>query len=243
MLKYHQFRAALGMGDLHPGGLQATEEILRLLSANGARRVLEVGAGIGNTALRMLARGWEVTALEPDAVLFSTLQSRLGARARCEAFLAHATSQGYDAIVAESVFCMLDLDCVFFHARQLLRPGGYLAFVDAVWSDTVSSADSRAWHDNTLRLFGLPVGSRERLTWQDWCGRARAAGFRTLYNVQLPRGAAGAAPTPGRRTGLGGLLRKPALLACDARYRLRKRRARIPAEALESWIYFGQRDG
>ncbi|HUI63019.1 MAG TPA: hypothetical protein VLX90_22515, partial [Steroidobacteraceae bacterium] len=61
--RYHQFRARLGMGDLHPGGAPATRRILQWLSERGVHRVLEVGAGIGNTAMRMADRGWDVVAL------------------------------------------------------------------------------------------------------------------------------------------------------------------------------------
>ena len=46
------------MGDLHPGGASATLRILRWLTELDVRRVLEVGAGIDNTAARMAALGW-----------------------------------------------------------------------------------------------------------------------------------------------------------------------------------------
>ena len=132
--RYHQFRAKLGMGDLHPGGAPATEKVLAWLSEQGVRRILEVGAGIGNTSARMASKGWDVTALEPDGILFAKLRKRLGAAARCEPFLSHRSAQPYDAIIAESVFFQMDLAHVFAHARALLKPGGYLAFVEAVWT-------------------------------------------------------------------------------------------------------------
>jgi SAM-dependent methyltransferase len=240
MLKYHQFRGRLGMGDLHPGGAPATATLLRLLQERGVRRVLEIGAGIGNTAVRMLGLGWDVTALEPDLVLFETLQKRLGARARREPFLEHATAVPYDAIVAESVFCMLDLPRTFAHARALLRPGGYLASVDAVWTDGVSAAQSQAWHEQTLRLFGIPVGSRERLTWADWLRYFQECGFEAQCVERLPRGSAGHRPTASAAATFGAVLRDPRLLLWMARYRARKRSARMPSGVLESWIFFGR---
>src|SRR5450755_2404755 len=114
------------MGDLHPGGAPATQRILRWLSERNVHRVLEVGSGIGNTAARMADLGWDVTAIEPDQILFKKLQGRFGARARCEEFLGHRPQEPYDAIVAESVFFQMDLAQVFAHARALLKPGGYL---------------------------------------------------------------------------------------------------------------------
>jgi SAM-dependent methyltransferase len=240
LLKYHQFRGKLGMGDLHPGGAPATATILSLLRERGVQRVLEVGAGIGNTAAKMVALGWDVTALEPDPVLFAALARRLGSRARREQFLTHAPGVPYDAIIAESVFCMLDLAQVFAHARALLRPGGYLAFVDAVWTERVSAVQSRTWHEQTLRLFGLPVGSCERLTWADWSRHLHDSGFETLRCEQLPSGSAGHPPSADRRASFAAVLRDPRLLLWMARYRLRKRKVRMPSGVLESWIFFGR---
>lgn len=240
MLKYHQFRGRLGMGDLHPGGAPATARILQLLRERGVRQVLEIGAGIGNTAVRMLDLGWDVTALEPDPVLFETLRKRLGGSARCESFLVHEAVVPYDAIVAESVFCMLDLPRTFAHARALLKPGGYLASVDAVWTDGVSAAQSKAWHEQTLRLFGIPVASRERLTWADWLRYLHDCGFETQCAERLPRGSAGHPPTASPGATIAAVLRDPRLMLWMVRYRARKRIARMPGGVLESWIFCGR---
>jgi SAM-dependent methyltransferase len=243
MLAYHQFRGRLGMGDLHPGGAPASAEILRLLAGRGVRRVLEVGAGIGNTAMRMSQLGWDVTALEPDPVLFGILERRLGARARREQLAAHQTSEPYDALVAESVLALLDVRSAFAHAHRLLRPSGYIAFVEAVWTDGVAAAQSQAWHDQTLRLFGIPVGSRERLTWQNWRRCLEECGFEAVHAERLPRGSAGHPPTPDRRASIRALIRDPRLACWAVRFRIRKRRARMPRGVQESWVFLGRSRG
>jgi len=240
VLKYHQFRARLGMGDLHPGGIGATETMLGWLQQQRVQRVLEIGAGIGNTAARMAELGWDVTALEPDAVLFARLRCRRGLQARSETFLQHTTPRRYDAIIAESVFCMLDLARVFAHAKALLKPGGHLAFVEAVWTDQVCAAQSRQWHETTLRLFGIPVGSREPLTWRDWCTQLHAAGFGTVHAERLPRGSAGHPPSADWRASAVALLRDPRLMLWMARFRFRKHLARMPRGVLESWLFLGR---
>jgi SAM-dependent methyltransferase len=241
MLAYHQFRGKLGMGDLHPGGAPATSRLLGLLGERGVRRVLEVGAGIGNTATRMLALGWDVTALEPDPVLFRLLEMRLGSRARHQSLAGHRVEAPYDAVVAESVLSLLDVPAALAQAAALLRPGGILAFVEAVWSDAVSPAQVREWHERTLALFGIPAGSRERLAWADWCRCLVDCGFETLHAERLPRGSAGHPPTSRPRETLLALLRDPRLACWSLRYRARKRRARVPGGVLESWIFLGRR--
>jgi len=228
------------MGDLHPGGAPATARILGWLVERNVRRVLEVGAGIGNTAARMAALGWDVTALEPDPILFAKLRERLGAAARCETFLGHGPAAPYDAIVAESVFFQMHLAQVFAHARALLKPGGYLAFVEAVWTERITAAKSTELHETTQRLFGIPVGSREPLTWQDWSTQLRNSGFETVHAELLPRGSAGHPPAVDWSSSILAMVRDPRLVLWMARYRVRKRCARMPAGVQESWVFLGR---
>lgn len=238
--KYHQFRARLGMGDLHPGGAPATLTLLRWLREHNVRRVLEVGAGIGNTAARMAALGWDVTAIEPDPVLFARLRKRLGTSARCEQFQGHVSAKPYDAIVAESVFFQMNLSQVFTQAGVLLKPGGYLAFVEAVWTDRITAAMSSELHDMTQRMFGIPVGTREPLTWRDWSGLLSDSGFETINAELLPRGSAGHPPSANWPASVAALICDPRLALWMVRYRLRKRLAGMPAGVQESRIFLGK---
>jgi SAM-dependent methyltransferase len=239
LLSYPQFNARLSIGDLHPGGVSASEMMLDWLAARRVNRVLEVGAGIGNTAARMADRRWEVTAIEPDPVLFAQLQRRLGAAARREAFLAHRPPAPYDAILAESVFFQMDLAEVFSHARGLLKPGGYLAFVEAVWTEGITAAKSGRWYEDSKRLFGIPVGSREPWTWHDWQGQLRRAGFETACAQLLPAGAAGQPPVANWRASIVAMVSDPRLMLYLARFRLRRRLARMPPGAQETWVFLG----
>jgi SAM-dependent methyltransferase len=228
------------MGDLHPGGAPATEKILRRLTELGVRRVLEVGAGMGNTTARMATLGWDVTAIEPDPILHARLRQRAGATARCEEFLHHRPASPYDAIIAESVFFQMDLAQAFAHARALLKPGGCLAFIEAVWTDRINAALARELHENTARLFGMAVGSREPLMWKDWSRQLEDSGFETLYAELLPRGSAGAPPTVDRSASILAMVRDPRLVLWRARYRLRKRISKMPAGVQESWMFVGR---
>jgi len=228
------------MGDLHPGGTGATSRILQWLTERGVQRVLEVGAGIGNTAARMTSLNWDVTAIEPDPILFAKLQERLGAAARCEPFLAHVPAAPYDAIIAESVLFQMDLAQVFAHARTLLKPGGYLAFVEAVWTDKITPAQSRELHETTERLFGLAVGSRDPLTWRDWSRQLHDSRFETVHAELLPRGSAGHPPSVNWQTSIVAMIRDPRLAFWMARYRMRKRGAKMPSGIQESWVFLGR---
>jgi SAM-dependent methyltransferase len=239
-LKYHQFLARLGMGDLHPGGAPATLRMLHWLAERKVRRVLEVGAGIGNTAARMASLGWDVTALEPDPILFASLKRRLGRAALCERFLTHRPTVPYDAVLAESVFFQMDIAEVCTHASALLRPGGYLAFVEAVWTEGVDAATSRELHETTQHLFGIPVGSRDPVTWRDWSHQLTLSGFETVHAELLSPGSAGHPPTANWLASIAAMIRDPRLALWSVRYRAKKRLAIMPQSAQESWVFVGR---
>ena len=76
-LAFHEVMGVLGIGDLHPGGLVATDFLLDELARNRPRVVLEIGAGIGRTTERMIGRGWEVVPIEPNAILRRALEAKL----------------------------------------------------------------------------------------------------------------------------------------------------------------------
>ncbi|RRD04409.1 class I SAM-dependent methyltransferase [Arachnia propionica] len=54
----------------------ATPAILDALPTGGGRRLLDVGAGTGRLSVRAAARGWRVTALEPDADMLEVARRR-----------------------------------------------------------------------------------------------------------------------------------------------------------------------
>jgi hypothetical protein len=188
----------------------------------------------------MASLGWDVTAIEPDPVLFAKLKKRLGRSARCEPFLQHQSATPYDAIVAESVFFQMNLAEVFTHARALLKPGGYLAFVEAVWTESITAPQSIELHENTQRLFGIAVGSREPLTWRDWSKLLGDCHFETLHAELLPRGSAGHPPSVNWPEAVAAMVRDPRLALWMARYRRRKRLARMPAGVQESRLFLGR---
>jgi hypothetical protein len=98
-LAFHEMMGRLGVGDLHPGGRPVSSLFQEQLLARGARRVLEVGAGIGVTTERLLNAGFDVAPLEPNPVLRGVLTKRLGIRAHDTTFEDFDDRDGsYDAV-------------------------------------------------------------------------------------------------------------------------------------------------
>lgn len=232
-LAYHESLALLGVGDLHPGGRAATEFLLRELDQAAPRRVLEIGAGMGRTTERLLQRGWQVTALEPNPVMRGVLEKRLGIRAVPDVFENFASEEPFDALIAESVFYRFDLDQAFARAHRLLRPGGKLALNDMVWTDRAPPDVAKTVAAQTKSVYGIPGASATALTWENWRQLLRSAGFveETCQRI------GSTPPEPGRRRRLllNGL-RHPIAFGKFLSYRRAMRQPALPADWLESWL-------
>jgi SAM-dependent methyltransferase len=233
-LALHEALAVLGVGDLHPGGSVATDFLLRELDKAAPSRVLEIGAGIGCTTRRLLERGWQVTAIEPNPILRAALENRSAVRAYPGTFETFDAVEPFDAVIAESVFYRLDLPHAFARARRLLRPGGLLALVDMVWTDAASADATAALTAQSERTFGIPIASFERLTWAGWRRELSSAGF---AEVAAKRVGSWGSRDPRRwwrmlRNGT----RHPRALAQYLSYRAATRIDSVPNGWLESWM-------
>ena len=142
----------LGAAPVSPG----TGAALRMLAAvAGARAVLEVGTGAGVSGL------WLLDGMAPDGVLTTIdVESELLGHARrnfaAAGLSSHRTrliagraldvlprmaARGYDMVVLDG-----DLDETpqyLDHAVRILRPGGTIAFVHALWHDQVADPARR----------------------------------------------------------------------------------------------------
>jgi SAM-dependent methyltransferase len=231
-LSYHEALGVLGIGDLHPGGAEASSFLLDEVAKEHPRLVLEVGAGIGRTTSRMRSRGWEVVSLEPNVVLRQRFAAEHPGGAQAESLEAFAGAPGtFDAVIAESVLYGMSLSAVFATLHRLLRPNGLVAMVDLVWTSEADPAVAARIHDETSATYGIPMASRERLTWTDWQMTLQNAGFVPVVERRLKRGARAV-----ERIGLAAVARHPVAVATLLRYRFLTRRVAVPPGWLESWM-------
>jgi SAM-dependent methyltransferase len=235
-LAFHEVLGVLGVGDLHPGGPEATEFLLAELEKGNPRTVLEVGAGIGVTTGRMIRRGWQVVPIEPSDVLRGRLERTLGIQAHADGFETFEASSGtFDAVIGESVFYGTDLRRSFQKAHRLLRSGGLLASLDTVWTAEASPDGVANLHDETKRIFGIPVGSRQALTWSDWKVILTESGFSPVVEKQIPPGSL-RRETGTRRRILRSALQHPLAFIQHLNHRRGYRINRIPPGWTETWM-------
>jgi SAM-dependent methyltransferase len=240
-LAFHEALGVLNVGDLHPGGAAVSEYLVSEIERIRPRRVLEVGAGIGFTTARMLKRGWNVTPLEPSDVLRRRLRRRVGftvAPVRFESFEAEAGS--FDAVIGESAFYGMDMASAFAKVHALLRRGGIFASLDMLWTEKAEAPVAARIHDDTKRIFGIPMASRVVVTWSDWRKLMRAAGFEEIEARRLPPGSL-YADWKTKLTILASAPWHPVAFAQYLKHRYLALASRVPAGWTETWMALWRR--
>jgi SAM-dependent methyltransferase len=101
------------------------------------RRVADVGAGTGLLTQGLLARGWQVLAVEPNAAMRAACDARLGAlpgyrsaEGRAEAI--PAADASLDLITAAQAFHWFEPEAARAEALRVLSPAGQVALI---WND------------------------------------------------------------------------------------------------------------
>lgn len=138
---YESDWARLLLGDpFHPGGLALTERLGQLLELKPGRRVLDVAAGRGSSAI-FLARhfGCEVVGVDygPEMVSAATAQAEAaGLRDRVRFVQGDAEqlrfpNAAFDAVICECAFCTFpDKSSAAAEFARVLRPGSRLGLSD-----------------------------------------------------------------------------------------------------------------
>ena len=164
--------AELGCVPIGPGG----GAVLRLLAtAIGARAVVEVGTGSGVSGL------WLLGGMVPDGVLTTVDLESEHQRAARQAFtdaaiaptrfrlingsagevLPRLTDAAYDLVFVDADKTSYPL--YFEQALRLLRPGGIVAFDNALWHDRVADPTARDTDTVAIREVGKAVRDDARV--------------------------------------------------------------------------------
>ncbi len=140
-------RFALDMNDLHYGywtpDLPLTAANLPVAQARytdkliadipeGVKSILDVGCGAGNTARKLLDKGYDVVCLSPNAWLNVEAQKAVGDRAvvHLSRFEDFTLDRKFDLILFSESFLFMNADQALAKAESMLNPGGYILISD-----------------------------------------------------------------------------------------------------------------
>lgn len=147
-------------GPLHPGGTEATEQLLDRAGVGHGTRLLDVGCGAGEALPVARQRGAHAVGIDPEPSTDRAL--------RGDATALPLQDECVDVLLAECVLCLTDLDAALGEANRILTDRGRLALSDVVVDgDRPDVPETVA---DALCLTG--ARSRDRLT-----ERIEAAGF------------------------------------------------------------------
>src|SRR5438270_5777602 len=129
----YAFMAVLGKRVIHPGGRRSTEELFELAHLQDGQRALDVGCGVGTTAIQMARRfGAAVTAIDISPIMLERARRNirrdgLGRQIEVEQgdILALRFGDGtFDRVIAEAVTMFVDRQRAAKELVGVCRPGG-----------------------------------------------------------------------------------------------------------------------
>ena len=137
----------LNMQDLHygywPSGLAPVPQNLAQAQAHytdflmshipaGVKAVLDVGCGAGNTARKLLEKGFKVDCVSPNGVLTNVARQVLNGSGDIfeTRFQDLQTERRYDLILFSESLLFIPLEEAFSKALSLLNPGGHVLITD-----------------------------------------------------------------------------------------------------------------
>lgn len=146
----YSFLAALGKRVVRPGGHISTEQLFEFADIEPHHHVLEVGCGVGATAIEMVQRfGCQVTAIDHSQLMLDkaeelTRTAGLGGRIRYEeADMCKLPFDDdvFDVVVIEAVTMFCPRVEALGECMRVLKPGGQLLDQEFAW---LKAPDERA---------------------------------------------------------------------------------------------------
>ena len=99
---------------------------------DGTQRILDVGSGSGNLALKLINKGFKVDCVIPSEFLAEQVRAKLGVRSKIHVcgFENITADESYDLILFSESFQYVKLGESLQKIADMLSPGGYLLICD-----------------------------------------------------------------------------------------------------------------
>ncbi|MBF4762745.1 methyltransferase domain-containing protein [Nocardioides islandensis] len=140
----YAFLAVLGKRVIHPGGRASTDRLLELAAVRPGERVLDIGCGVGTTAIRLAREyGAQVVAADIAPLMRERATANVsaaGAADRVSVEDADIRSLPYpdahfDAVIAEAVTMFVGRRRAAAELARVTRPGGRVLATEFCWRE------------------------------------------------------------------------------------------------------------
>jgi ubiquinone/menaquinone biosynthesis C-methylase UbiE len=136
------FMAVIGKRVIHPGGRAATEQLLSRAALSADSKVLDVGCGVGTTAITVARRfGADVTAVDIERLMLERARKAVeaaGAEDRVnlqegDILALDFPDDAFDVVIAEAVTMFVDRARAARELIRVCRPGGRVLATEFMW--------------------------------------------------------------------------------------------------------------
>jgi SAM-dependent methyltransferase len=188
--------AVLGKRVIHPGGRESSEALFAHAGCRPDDRVLDVGCGVGTTAIELARRfGARVTAVDISPLMLERAQTRVhaagvGDRVTVEQgdiLALRFPDNSFDVVIAEAVTMFVDRLPAARELVRVCRPDGRVLTTEFLWRRPPSEEARRIFLGEVCP--GMTFDSAE-----EWVSIYRAAGLEDVeittgpFAMMTPRG-------------------------------------------------------
>ncbi len=175
------FLAVLGKKVIHPGGRRSTEEMYSFADFKKDESVLDVGAGVGTTAIEIARRfGCKVTAVDLDPIMLERARANVKASRASGVTVEKADIQSlpypdgsFDKVIIEAVTMFVDRELAAREVARVCRSGGRVLDHEFIYRKPPTV--------EIRRLFEGEVCPGIRFdTTEDWLSLYRSAGLQCV---------------------------------------------------------------
>jgi ubiquinone/menaquinone biosynthesis C-methylase UbiE len=138
----YAFMAVIGKRVIHPGGRAATEQLLSRAAIDAETSVLDVGCGVGTTAVTVAERfGADVTAVDIAPLMLERAREAVeAANVKDRVHLQEGDilaldfhDDSFDVVIAEAVTMFVDRPRAARELIRVCRPGGRVLATEFMW--------------------------------------------------------------------------------------------------------------
>ncbi|MDP9021900.1 MAG: methyltransferase domain-containing protein [Actinomycetota bacterium] len=138
----YKFMAIIGKGVIHPGGRTSTESVLRRSAITASSRVLDVGCGVGTTAIEIAQRfGAAVTAVDIAPLMLERARVNVDAAGVTDLVTVadgdildlRYGDDSFDVVIAEAVTMFVNRRQATGELARVTRPGGRVLATEFYW--------------------------------------------------------------------------------------------------------------